>query len=237
MDSLLRLTVTCASLALFGCNSLGAPKPHHLDAVSSHDGAGSGRGGAAGSAGQVVDSGADRAPGDQDASSAAALDSSVADAGRDASALVQSDSGADAAEERASDAATSADAAVSGPEDAGQDAATADAGTPDAGHPVCACKSGPCCDGCNFRPSSYYCGDTVRYTTCIASWSPGIVLKCSGSTGAIEEDHWNLFCSGHGTQCTRWGAHTMDVDKQCVTGTECLGAAPGRPAPACVACP
>lgn len=89
--------------------------------------------------------------GAMDASADSATDAAV-DAGKDA--------GIDAGPKDASVDA-SAEAGVDAGPDAGPDAAV------DAG-PVCECSSGPCCDGCHYRPSSYICqGYTVTAVDCV----------------------------------------------------------------------
>jgi hypothetical protein len=61
---------------------------------------------------------------------------------------------------------------------------------------ACQCEEGACCDGCYFRPSSYFCGEVARSGQCLQN-------------GSINLDYWNLFCTGDSTgECTRWGAHT-----------------------------
>lgn len=74
-------------------------------------------------------------------------------------------------------------------------------GGADGGAP-CVCDSGPCCDGCNFRPKSHFCGEVSRYQRC-------------SSAKRIEYDYWNLFCNGDSPDCTRWAVHTRYLDTEC----------------------
>ncbi len=54
------------------------------------------------------------------------------------------------------------------------------------------CTSGSCCDGCNYRPTSYKCGTKADKTT----------YQCSGSCGGKVRryEHWR-YCSGNSASC------------------------------------
>lgn len=93
----------------------------------------------------------------------------------------------------------------------GNEAGAAGAGGEPA-EPACVCDSGPCCDGCNFRPKSFFCGEKIRYST------------CREDGARIENDYWNLFCSGtEAAECTRWAVHTRYSVPECGEGLTCVG--------------
>jgi hypothetical protein len=77
------------------------------------------------------------------------------------------------------------------------------------GEPACVCSSGPCCDGCQYRPKSHFCGETVRDAYC-------------SSETRITRDYWNLFCNADSSECTRWAVHTKYVDSPCHEGGSCV---------------
>jgi hypothetical protein len=100
----------------------------------------------------------------------------------------------------------------SGAGGAAGDAANSSAGA--GGQPdECVCSSGPCCDGCGYRPKSHFCGETMRDA------------YCSDET-RITRDYWNLFCNGDSTECTRWAVHTKYVDSECPGSGECVDGNP-----------
>jgi hypothetical protein len=84
-----------------------------------------------------------------------------------------------------------------------------EAGAATTEQPTCVCSSGPCCDGCQYRPKSHFCGETIR-----DSW-------CSTDT-RITQDYWNLFCNADSSDCTRWAVHTKYVDAECPNGGTCV---------------
>lgn len=99
------------------------------------------------------------------------------------------------------------------------------------GEPACQCAAGMCCDGCYFRPSSYFCGEVERYARCTGNPH----LQCPGVPPNIERDYWNLFCTGDtGGDCTRWAVHTKYAGPGCDAGLVCVES--GDQA-SCVACP
>jgi hypothetical protein len=98
------------------------------------------------------------------------------------------------------------------PASGGSPSAEGGAGGAGPDDPLCVCDSGPCCDGCQFRPKSHFCGEVIRSSTCRPD---GI---------RIEHDYWNLFCSGtESAECTRWGGHTKYVAPECSEGLICTG--------------
>lgn len=76
----------------------------------------------------------------------------------------------------------------------------------------CVCSTGTCCDGCHFRPKSYFCGEVSRSQRCYETH--GI--------SSIEHDYWNLFCNGDSTECTRWAVHTKFSGAECPSQTSCV---------------
>jgi hypothetical protein len=93
------------------------------------------------------------------------------------------------------------DGGYDGGHDAGRDASV----TTDSGHdagfdggqdsgPTCACSTGACCDGCNFRPASYVCQDIV------SSGCTGDSL-CSMKPRVAHVAHNLMYCSGSGASC------------------------------------
>lgn len=64
----------------------------------------------------------------------------------------------------------------------------------------CVCSSGVCCDGCNYRPSGYDCGDCR-----ICDGSSGCNYKCTGSVTSCEcipsDDSCRNCASFYGTDC------------------------------------
>lgn len=64
-------------------------------------------------------------------------------------------------------------------------------GSATGGAPACECTTGECCDGCHVRPSSYFCGEATRASSC----------------GSQQQyiDFGNLFCDGHSAgRCIRF---------------------------------
>jgi hypothetical protein len=93
------------------------------------------------------------------------------------------------------------------------------AGGPTSEVAACQCTSGQCCDGCYVRPTSHFCGEFVRKTSCYGA----TVAACGGATKTLDRDYWNLFCDGaESAQCTRWGAHTKYHPLECAAGSGCV---------------
>jgi hypothetical protein len=141
------------------------------------------------------------------------------DAGRDANVM---DSSFDAGQ----------DARVDAGHDAGKDAGPADAGH-DAGHdsgPGCECSTGPCCDGCNFRPTMTVCmyertGDNCSSFTNLQkmrlSWyCTGSASTCTnGFTGGAVTQ--NETCDAMGCGGTGTGPNPDNYTRQhCISSTD-----------------
>lgn len=99
-------------------------------------------------------------------------DSAVPDAARD--------SGFDSAMPDASDAAIA---------DAGMDAADA--------APPCTCSSGPCCDGCNFRPATQVCATAEPFPRSCDHAS----IWCGSRALTLRVAQTSTHCSGASSAC------------------------------------
>lgn len=78
----------------------------------------------------------------------------------------------------------------------------------------CACSSGPCCDGCFFRPATYQCATDVLYASrCVTIGE----TACPGYTDRISESFGNQFCQGDRPDCTGSIEHVRDVSRLCWT--------------------
>lgn len=134
------------------------------------------------------------------------------DAGRDGAMLEEA--GPDDAGE--ADGSTGLDAGgpdAAPPPDGGHDAGVEpDAGEPDAGDP-CECSSGPCCDGCYFRPGSYRCATEVVYSArCLFASD-----ACPGYHDRIDEEIGDIYCPGDAATCTGEVDHVRSVSRNCWT--------------------
>ena len=77
----------------------------------------------------------------------------------------------------------------------------------------CPCSSGVCCDGCNYRPSSYICNSNLQ-TDYSCPWGTG----CGNDVGVR---HLQQYCSGSSTTCngaTSWTGYSLYDD--CITTSE-----------------
>lgn len=101
----------------------------------------------------------------------ASRDSATSDAARD--------SGFDSSMSDASDAAIA---------DAGMDAADA--------APPCECSSGPCCDGCDFRPVTHVCATSRTTGSCLGSSS-----FCGSQARTLTYADLATHCTGSTTAC------------------------------------
>lgn len=78
--------------------------------------------------------------------------------------------------------------------DAGIDATIVDAG-PDV--PTCACSTGPCCDGCNFRPVTYACGTNEPFPRSCDHTS----MWCGGKALTLYVAQVTTYCTGASSVC------------------------------------
>lgn len=125
----------------------------------------------------------------------------ASDASRDsATADATRDSGFDSAMPDASDAAIA---------DAGMDAADA--------APPCECSSGPCCDGCDFRPATHVCAVTHPFPSSCASSSS----FCGGQARRLDLIENEVHCGGSSSACN--GA-TVDTSRS----IDCYEPTPGN---------
>lgn len=113
------------------------------------------------------------------------------------------------------------DASDSSIQDADLDA-TMDASAPDASDSgmdssMCACSSGPCCDGCGFRPASYVCAITHPFPSSCA----GSSTFCGGKARRLDLIENEVHCSGSGSACN--GA-TVDTSRS----IDCYEPTPGN---------
>ncbi len=60
---------------------------------------------------------------------------------------------------------------------------------------ACECASGPCCDGCNYRPSSHVCNTWTQYDYRCSS------TACGGNVQRRSRD-CRRYCSGSSSSCT-----------------------------------
>jgi len=83
---------------------------------------------------------------------------------------------------------------------------------------VCVCSSGPCCDGCNYRDSSYVCDDNLD-----------VDYQCAGSACGDDAQTKTqvMNCSGVSADCNgskSWGEWTMHEncgsDEKCDSDNE-----------------
>lgn len=100
---------------------------------------------------------------------------------------------------------------------------------------LCDCLSGPCCDGCAFRPKTFVCKRVVFSTAC----DPVIQRTvCGGSREAALVTHWDtVSCSGESSDCD--GARlVVEETKDCsIDGEQCLESGSGSAkTAACTAC-
>lgn len=73
---------------------------------------------------------------------------------------------------------------------------TAGAGGGSAGAPACVCSVGQCCDGCQFRPSTYRCAEHQVHTA---------HCPADGPSHWISRQYGDLYCSGsEAGSGTRW---------------------------------
>lgn len=77
----------------------------------------------------------------------------------------------------------------------------------------CECDSGPCCDGCFFRPATYQCATGVIYEA--SCWT--LSDACSGYSPRIEERVGNQFCEGASAECDGEIVHTLTRIRWCWT--------------------
>ena len=94
----------------------------------------------------------------------------------------------------------------------------------------CQCSSGPCCDGCNFRPSTYECraavGDCDAVETCTGTSPdcPGDILTAAGeSCGTCMECDASGNCNSIGNYNYRKGEIIDTNDYACCdSNTDCV---------------
>lgn len=106
-----------------------------------------------------------------------------------------------------------------------------------AGAAPCECTSGPCCDGCHFRPRSTVCDeDQVAETQCVRSTTPNF-LVCGSNVTRVEESVQRQFCSGSSAQCDGPTYHKADRRVECPDATPiCVSNGEGPTAAACAPC-
>jgi hypothetical protein len=89
--------------------------------------------------------------------------------------------------------------------DSGHDAGSSDSGGIDAGTDAgtdagstCACSTGACCDGCNFRPNTYVCATAVVTATYCSAVSvcSSYGLELVTRTEDRRCPGWNATCTG-----------------------------------------
>lgn len=82
--------------------------------------------------------------------------------------------------------------------------------------PICQCTSGPCCDGCNFRPSTYACNSWTEYG---CPWGAG----CGSNVGIRTNTQ---YCSGNSSDCNGSIANSgWSVANSCNSWQVCTGSA------------
>jgi hypothetical protein len=87
-----------------------------------------------------------------------------------------------------------------GPRDLGVDLGQPDTGV-DLG-PPCECTSGPCCDGCFFRPATYQCSDQVDGPATFATCALFNANVCGGAGWPrIEYQSVDRWCTGNNAEC------------------------------------
>jgi len=149
--------------------------------------------------------------------------------------------GADVTDSGRSDSAamggTTQDAMASGGAsavDAGPDAPICE---PPTCAPPCECSSGPCCDGCHFRPATTRCGSRL-----VDSWCSPVVLGalCAYRSPQVLENWIDRFCRGDSSECNGDDDTRISAGQRaCPTDTFCHGSTlPGDagPAPTCGPC-
>lgn len=102
--------------------------------------------------------------------------------------------------------------------DSGQDSGV-DAGT-DSG-PACECSSGPCCDGCNFRPANTPCGVEHVAHNDLCTVAPGGANYPKMSN--LLRDFHALRCSGSASTCPSTSAETFQVYLDCIDACPSAG--------------
>lgn len=101
------------------------------------------------------------------------------------------------------------------------------------GGAACECSTGQCCDGCHFRPSSFFLGKQNYSSSCSGSqMSP----TCASYMYRIEFDERNFFCTGTSATESR-NVHIDFLDTECAIGDVCRVIGTGLLAAQCGACP
>ena len=87
------------------------------------------------------------------------------------------------------------------------------------GEVACECESGPCCDGCLFRPTTHACGEVVSRSYCADDG----VGACPGYSHRIWQEFSEVFCAGDSAECNGAAIHSRTVSVECDPGTFCEG--------------
>lgn len=100
---------------------------------------------------------------------------------------------------------------------------------------TCECTTGQCCDGCRFRPSSYFLGELPFASAC-----SGTSAVCPSFGKDIEVQYSNLFCTGDSADGTRWYSDRNGIVVTKTVFSDCAGSWAGCSAieggHACVSC-
>lgn len=108
--------------------------------------------------------------------------------------------------------------------DAGTDAGPEDLGPGDVGvdtGPTCECSSGPCCDGCHFRPATHVCeAERVTAASCGAAQHP--TPACQSGKYYAYRTVADVYCSGSSSACDGSTGAPEDVAEACINNTACF---------------
>lgn len=128
-----------------------------------------------------------------------------------------------------------------GRDDARPDATPDDDAAPDSGSP-CECSSGPCCDGCRFKPDTVLCGseqtgtycENPIFRMCLPLCDRPEAVTCKDTTPYFYEEWSNVFCSGSSGLCDGARIVARLDERYCPKGSYCRGSThAGGPAPTC----
>lgn len=211
--ALVAAIVACGGVdAQFGPDGSGGATP---EAVI--DAAGAPAGGAVAVAPMTQEAGHAGSVAADDGGSAGEVSACAAGAPSEPVAGAGSGSGGGGAGGASGSAAAQGGAPVGGqPGGGGDSGGQAGASGGSAGGPACVCSTGQCCDGCQFRPSSYFLGALPRTSSCSNVPPPSL----AGS--AIYLEIWNVFCTGTSATDQRWGAHVNETATQCPYKWTCV---------------
>lgn len=85
----------------------------------------------------------------------------------------------------------------------------------------CECTSGPCCDGCSFRPFGFLCSKDEVYESACVQGTPVEQRACPALPFRMRLEHQNVFCSGDAAACSGRAVHSKESFPPCQNGSYC----------------